>query len=347
VRNPAEERRLGQMARRDIVVIGASAGGVEALGAVVRELPADLDAAVFVVLHLAAEYKSMLPRILSSAGPLPAKHARNGEAIVANHIFVARPDHHLLLSDSHMRVVRGPRENGHRPAIDPLFRTAAHTFGPRVIGVVLSGALDDGTAGLVAVKSQGGLAVIQDPDEALVDAMPRSAMENVDVDHVLPASEVGRILPQLVSENVPERPPARSNVLEVEAALQLHGGTEGVLKVGQPSSLACPDCGGVLNEVFDGDMLRFRCRVGHAFAPESLYLQQNSQLEGALWAALRALEEQAALARRMAVRARELRHSKSAVRYDERAGSAEAQARTVREALRLGAPPKSEGDRPE
>ncbi len=335
------------MPRRDIVVIGASAGGVEALGALVRELPPDLDAAVFVVLHLAAEHKSVLPRILSSAGPLPAKHARNGEAIVTNRIFVARPDHHLLVHESHIRVVRGPRENGHRPAIDPLFRTAARSFGPRVIGVILSGALDDGTAGLVSVKTQGGLALVQDPNEALVDAMPRSAMENVEVDHILSAAEIGRLMPRLVAQEVPAAPASRSPVLEVESSLHLHGGTEGALKIGQPSSLACPDCGGVLNEVHDGDLLRFRCSVGHAFAPESLYLQQNTQLEGALWAALRALEEQAGLARRMAVRARELRHLKSALRYDERAESAEAQARTVREALRLGAPPKSEADRSE
>jgi len=334
------------MARRDIVVIGASAGGVEALGALVRELPANLEAAVFVVLHLAAEHKSVLPRILSSAGPLPAKHARNGEAIVTNRIFVARPDHHLLVHDSHIRVVRGPRENGHRPAIDPLFRTAAHTFGPRVIGVILSGALDDGTAGLLSVKSQGGLAVVQDPEEALVDAMPRSALENVDVDHALTARGIGKLLPRLVAEEVPARSVSRSAVLEVESALHLRGGAEGV-KIGVPSSLACPDCGGVLNEVYEGELLRFRCRVGHAFAPESLYLQQNTQLEGALWAALRALEEQAALARRLAARARELHQTKSALRYDDRAESAEGQARTVREALQLGAPPKSEADRPE
>jgi two-component system, chemotaxis family, protein-glutamate methylesterase/glutaminase len=328
------------MPYRDIVVIGASAGGVEALAGLVRQLPADLGAAVFVVLHLSADHKSVLPRILSSAGPLAAKHARNGEAIVPNRIYVARPDHHLLVHEGRVRVVRGPRENGHRPAIDPLFRTAAYTFGARVIGVVLSGALDDGTAGLVAIKSQGGLAVVQDPNDALVDAMPRSALENVDVDHVLSVTELGKLLPRLVGETVETLGTARSAVLEVESALQLKGSTEGTLRVGQPSSLACPDCGGVLNEVNDGDLLRFRCRVGHAFAPETLYTEQRTHLEGALWAALRASEEQAALSRRMAVRARELAQSRSAIRHDERAHSAETQARAVRDALRLGAPPK-------
>ena len=173
------------MARRDIVVVGASAGGVEALGLLVGELPADLPAAVFVVLHVAPDHKSVLPRILSAAGPLPAKHARDGEPIIPGRIYVARPDHHLTLQDGQVRVVKGPRENGHRPAVDALFRTAAHTYGPRAIGVILSGALDDGTAGLIAIKRQGGLAMVQDPDDALVEQMPRSALENTSV-RVLP-----------------------------------------------------------------------------------------------------------------------------------------------------------------
>src|SRR5438105_8389694 len=319
------------MPGRDIIVVGASAGGIEALGGLVRQFPADLGAAVLVVLHISAEHKSILPRILSSAGPLPAKHARNGERVLPNRIYVARPDPHFLLHGTHIRVVRGPRENGHRPAIDPLFRTAAYTYGPRVIGIILSGALDDGTAGLVAIKSQGGLTVVQDPNEALVDAMPRSALENVEIDHVLPVTDIGKLLPKFVSEAFAAVSPARSAVLEVESALQLRGSTEGTLKVGEPSGLACPDCGGVLNEVHDGDLLRFRCRVGHAYASETLYLEQRTALEGALWAALRALEEQASLARRMAVRARELGQSKSSTRYDDRAESAESQARTVRD----------------
>jgi len=220
------------MLSRDIVVIGASAGGVEALAALVRRLPSDLPAAMFVVLHLSPEHKSVLPQILSSAGPLAAKHARNGETILPNRIYVARPDHHLLVHEDHVRVVRGPRENGHRPAIDPLFRTAAYTFGARVIGIVLSGALDDGTAGLAAIKGQGGLAIVQDPDDALVDAMPRSALENVDVDHVLSITELGKVLPRLVGESVEAVGAARSAVPEVESALQLNGSREGALKVG-------------------------------------------------------------------------------------------------------------------
>src|SRR3954464_3726137 len=332
------------MARRDIIVVGASAGGVEALGGLVRQLPADLGAAVLVVLHLAAEQKSVLPRILSSAGVLPARHARDGESIVPDRIYVARADHHLVVHEDRIRVVRGPRENGHRPAIDPLFRTAAYAFGPRVIGVVLSGALDDGTAGLIAIKNQGGLALVQDPDDALVDAMPRSALENVAGDHGLPVAELGALLPRLVAETIQDASRGKSAFLEVESALQINGSTEGALKVGVPSSIACPDCGGVLNEVHDDNMLRFRCRVGHAYAPETLYVEESTALEGALWAALRALEEQAALSRRMAARARDVGQAKSAHRYAERAETAESQARTVRGALRLGAAAKPDVD---
>lgn len=330
------------MARRDIVVIGASAGGIEALSGLMRPMPADLGAAVFVVLHVAAEHRSILPRILSSAGPLPAKHARHGEAIIQNRIYVARPDHHLLIHDGHVRVIRGPRENGYRPAIDPLFRTAAYAFGPRVIGIVLSGGLDDGTAGLASIKGQGGLAVVQDPNDAAFEAMPRNALENVEIDHVLPISEMGSLLPQLVKVEVEDVSPQAPPLLEVESALQLNGSTEGTLKVGQPSSIGCPECGGVLNEVPEGDLLHFRCRVGHAYGPETLYLEQDAELEGALWAALRALEEQAALSRRMAVRARELNQARSARRFKERAVASEAQARTVREALKLGPPAKDQ-----
>ncbi len=326
---------------RDIIVIGASAGGIEALTGLVRQLPADMGASIFVVLHMAPDQKSVLPRILSSAGKLPAKHARDGEPIIADRIYVAPPDHHLLLHDTQVRVVRGPRENGHRPAIDPLFRTAAYAFGPRVIGVILSGALDDGTAGLVSIKSRGGLAVVQDPNEAIVEMMPRSALENVDIDHVLPISEMAALLPMLVREQAPNAP-ARSALLEVEAALQLNGSTNGKLKVGEPSAIACPACGGVLNEVHERDLVRYRCRVGHAYAPETLYQEQSLALESALWAALRALEEQAALGRRMASRARHLGQVKSAKRFDERAESSEQQARLVRETLQLGASPPAE-----
>lgn len=329
------------MARRDIVVIGASAGGVEALSELVRMLPPDLGAAVFVVLHLAAEHKSVLPRILSSAGQLPANHAVDGEPIKKGRIYVARADHHLTVADGHVRVLRGARENGHRPAVDALFRTAARDFGPRVIGVVLSGALDDGTAGLLAIKQQGGLAMVQDPNDAVVEQMPRSALETVEVDHVASAGEIGGMLPDLVKAEVPDELPEPHPLLVAETKFVLNGGSmAGAGQVGQPSHLTCPACGGVLNEVKDASMIRYRCQVGHAYAPESLYGEQRTSLEAALWAALRALEDQGSLARRLAHRSHDLRQVKSAARYEERADSAEQQAKLVRKALGVGEPPK-------
>src|SRR5437660_7226310 len=190
------------MPNHDIIVVGASAGGVEALRALVAKLPKDLPAAILVVLHVAPDHKSMLPRLLTGAGPIPAAHAKGGEALGPGRIYVAPPDHHLVVDDGVVRLTRSPREGGHRPAVDTLFRTAARFHGTRVIGVVLSGALDDGTAGLVAVKQRGGLAVVQDPRDALCGDMPRSAMENVAVDHCLPAAEIGSLISRLTRESV-------------------------------------------------------------------------------------------------------------------------------------------------
>lgn len=324
------------VATRDIVVIGASAGGVEALTALARGLPGDLPASIFVVQHVASEHKSMLPNILSAAGELPASHPVDGEKFERGHIYIAPPDHHLLIEDSHMRVVRGPRENGHRPAADALFRTSARAHGSRVIGVVLTGALDDGTAGLVSVKQRGGFAVVQDIKEAYCPDMPRSAMQHVDVDAVVSIAELARQLPKWARQKATERQVKSRRLLERESRLQLDGVTEET-SPGIPAPFSCPACGGVLNEIHDGNLIRFRCRVGHAYNPEALRDAQDLDLETALWAALRALEEQAELARRMAERAHKLRHVKIASRYGERALAAEHQARTVRQALQLGA----------
>ena len=322
------------MARRDLICVGASAGGVPALASLVKELPGDLPAAVLVVLHVAPHHPSVLPRILSSAGKLPAEHARNGEPLLSGRIYVALPDMHLMVDRGVVRVSRGAQENGHRPAIDTLFRTAAYAYGPRTIGMILTGALDDGVAGLLAIQQRGGLAMVQDPADAFCPDMPRHALEVVDADHVLPIHQLGALLSELVGVEVPDAPPA-PEPLATEALIDLDRLERGALAPpGQPSSLACPACGGVLNEVHDHRMLRFRCRVGHAYAPESLYGSQQLGVEAALWAALRALEEQVALSRRMAVRARDSRHAKSASRHEERAAAAEQQAELIRRALR-------------
>jgi two-component system chemotaxis response regulator CheB len=192
------------MARHDIIVIGASAGGVHALVTLVGSFPQKLSAAIFVVLHIPARSRSILPHILSRAGPLNAVEAVDCMDIEHRCIYVVPPDHHLLIERGHVRVVSGPKENRHRPAVDPLFRSAAHVYGTRVVGVILTGALNDGTAGLLAVKRHGGIAVVQDPDEALYSSMPLSALANVEVDYRLPLSSIGPLLVNLASEQVEE-----------------------------------------------------------------------------------------------------------------------------------------------
>jgi two-component system, chemotaxis family, protein-glutamate methylesterase/glutaminase len=320
------------MPGHDIVVVGASAGGVEALRALVGKLPRDLPAAILVVLHVAPDSKSVLPRILSGAGPLPAKHAKDGEALETGRIYVAPPDRHLVVEDGAVRLTRSPPEGGHRPAVDTLFRTAARFHGARVVGVVLSGALDDGTAGLVAVKQRGGVAVVQDPEEAICADMPRNALENLQVDHCLPTAEIAALIGKLAHEKVELHSPIPL-LLEQETNIALGRRREGEKPPGEPSEFACPACGGVLNEVHDGHILRFRCRVGHAYGLASLGAEQQDQLEAALWAALRALEDQAALHDRLAKRARDRGHSRSAIHFDRTGAAAREHAKKVRDVL--------------
>jgi two-component system chemotaxis response regulator CheB len=328
------------MRGHDLVVVGASAGGVEALGRLVRELKPELPAALLVVLHVPPGTTSALPSILDRQGPLPVSHARDGEPIRRGHIHVAPPDSHLLVSESTLRLSQGPRENGHRPAIDPTFRSAARSHGPHTVGIVLSGVLDDGTAGLLAIKARGGTAIVQDPDDALYPGMPSSAIEHVKVDHIVSVPAIAALLDALAQEppDPPDPPralPFRNRRLEErteDLAADLPGHGPAALP-GQPSIFACPECDGVLWEVQDGRLVRFRCHVGHAWSPESLLSHQSEALEGALWAALRSLQERAALARRMADPARHRRHGLVALRFNEQAREAEQAAAVLRELL--------------
>jgi two-component system chemotaxis response regulator CheB len=291
------------MPGHDIITIGSSAGGVEALKHIVAGLPADVPAAMFVVQHIRATEPSLLAEILSHAGPLPAVHPRDGEPIQSGHIYIAPPDHHMLPWHGHIHVVRGPKENGFRPAIDATFRTAARSYGPRVVGVVLTGMLDDGTAGLLAIKRRGGIAVVQEPAEAAFPSMPTNALRYVSVDAVLSIAEMPSMLTHFAHEPAfAEGEMAMTDDVNLESAISdmdfqamQHSNT-----LGTPSSITCPDCGGVLVEYYDGDLLRFRCQVGHAFSPESLNAQQTDDLDAQLWAAYRALDERASLARRLA-----------------------------------------------
>jgi two-component system chemotaxis response regulator CheB len=323
------------MAGHDIIVIGASAGGVEALVGLSSSLPADLPAAIFVVLHIPAQSPSLLPEILNRAGKLLAVHPTDGEAIQHRRIYVAPPDQHLLMEEGTVRIVRGPKENRHRPAIDPLFRSAARTYGTRVVGVVLTGSLDDGTAGLMAIKRRGGVAIVQDPNDALYSSMPRSALAHVEVDHVLALSRIGPMLTRLATEQAAEERYPVSKVMEMETrltAMDMNALNHGE-QVGTPSVFSCPECGGVLWEVPDGKLLRFRCRVGHAYSVDSILAGQSEAVEEALWAALKTLEESSSLSYRMAQDAREGGKEWLVRRLEEKQQEAEQHASLIRQVL--------------
>ena len=324
------------MSGHSIIVIGASAGGVEALTTLVRNLPLDLPASIFIVIHIPAQSPSLLATILSRVGHLPAVQASDGLVIQPGYIYVAPPDHHLLLEENRMRAVRGPKENRHRPAVDPLFRTAALVYGPKVIGVILTGALDDGTAGLLAVKRQGGIAIVQDPAEAFYPGMPASALEYVQVDYKLKLAQIAPMLVRLANEPVDTNQSYPvSEEMQKEAKIVAMNAKEldAVQHVATPSAYSCPECGGVLWELNDDELLRFRCRVGHAFSIESVQAEQNEAIEAALWVALKTLEEKISLSRRLAQQYRAAGNSTLAQRFEARAQETEHKAHTLQQVL--------------
>lgn len=327
------------MPGHDIIVIGASAGGVEAATQLVRSLPADIPAAIFVVIHIAAHSNSVLPQILQRRGHLPATHAKDKEKIQHRQVYVAPPDLHLLVKPGYINLAHGPKENRHRPAVDPLFRSAARSYQSRVIGVILSGTLDDGTAGLLEIKKVGGIAIVQDPEEALYDGMPGSAIENVEVDYVLPIAEIGEKLVTLAYEPVETN---NNNSVDPQLAMETdmaeldREAVQSLERPGKESPYSCPECGGVLWEINNGNFLRFRCRTGHAFSPGSLFAEQSDALEQALWVALRALKEQSALSRKLAKRAKARNHSITANRFAEQAQEADSKADLIRRVLVQG-----------
>lgn len=332
------------MPGRDIIVVGASTGGVEALAQVIRGVPADLPAALFVVLHIPARGPSALPEILRRHGPLPAGHPVEGEAIRPGRIYVAPPDHHLLVRRGSVHLGRGPHENGHRPAVDPLFRSAARAYGRRAVGVVLSGALDDGAAGLAAVVARGGIGIAQDPTEALVASMPCAAIENVAVDHVVPATAIGPLLDRLAREVVPNggEPMPEDLDAEVEIAdLDRDALQSPDRRHGMVAEFGCPQCGGAFWE-HEGGPLRFRCRVGHAWTAASLLDRQVQAQGDALWVAFRALKEATALVLRLAERAAG-RDEAARARFAEEAQSFERRAEAVRRLICEGRSPTESG----
>lgn len=336
--------------QRDVVVVGASAGGVEALRAMVSRLPADLPASVLVVLHLPAGGTSALAAILDRAGPLSASSARTGEPLEHGRIYVAPPDHHLLVVDGTVALSQGPSENGHRPAVNALFRSAALAVGAATTGVVLSGVLDDGVAGLLAIATRGGRVIVQEPGDALYPGMPRHALAALTPDHVAKADDIGDLLSKITTETVEfantERPLALLR-WENDVAGTDWSGVRDLPKaeqMGEPSPFSCPDCQGVLVDISGGH--RYRCRVGHAWTADALLAAQGPALDRALWAAMRALEEKVALGDRMANYARARGSKRIAERYDLLAEEAKDAADVLRRHTMVGLRRESdEGDR--
>ena len=322
------------MRTKQIVVIGASAGGIEALRELVAGLPAEFPLPIGVVLHTSPQSPGVLDAILSRAGRLPATNAKDRERWKPGHIYVAPPDCHLLVEPGRVRVTKGPRENRFRPAIDPLFRSAAQVYGPGTIGVVMTGNLDDGTAGLWAIKQLGGTAIVQHPEDALFPAMPLSALRHVRVDYSVPLAELAPLLIELTSEiEVVDSEVQVPKALEVEVKIaKEHNPLDaGLTEIAQPSVYACPECHGVLLQLKEGDRLRFRCHTGHAYSFDSLVSAISEGIEEALWNAIRALEEGDMLMRGMSAHMKAHDGAREADELLERAAEAKRQSDMIRQ----------------
>lgn len=315
------------MSGHEIIVIGASAGGVDALPRLIASLPADLPASVFVVLHIPGLGPDLLEQVIGRHAALKVKNGSDAEKIVPGRVYLAPPDYHLQMEVGHVRVTRGPRENRHRPSIDALFRSAAEAYGPRVTGVVLTGYLDDGTAGLNSVKTHGGTAIVQDPTDAAVPGMPQSALRNVEVDYCVPLAEIGPLLIRLsTGQSLPPRNAAASPREKRQMTPK-----EMEDKFGPPTGFICPECNGPLWETRTGMAMQFRCHVGHAYSPDSLLADHADGLERALWSAVRTFDEQAALLRRLGER--RFRSQSYGTNLEERAAKFEGDAEAIRKLL--------------
>ena len=321
-----------------VVVIGGSTGALEALLKLVRAWKPGPDVAVCVVIHTAPSAPGLLDGIISRNGAVPAQYAVDGESLRAGEIHIAPPDRHLVVSDAHVRVTRGPRESRFRPAIDPLFRSAAESYGSRAIGIILSGGQSDGAAGLYEIKQKGGIAIVQSPSEAPVRSLPDAAIRAAAVDRVVPIADLPALLNDLVASPLPKKEasmehqdsmePPESKSPEAETH-EIHHAES----LGEPTPFTCPDCGGTLWQSPTGELLQFRCHVGHRYAEDALKDAQDDSLEQALWTALRALEESSELRRRMSRHAREHGMTVIAGSYSQQAQESERRAALIRQIL--------------
>lgn len=281
---------------RDIIVIGASAGGVSALKELVKGLPKDFDGSIFIVLHIPSYSESRLPWILSQAGPIPAAHPKDGEVIEPGKIYVAVNDHHLILEDGIIRVKRGPKENRFRPAIDALFRSAAYVYGSRVIGVILSGLLNDGVSGLYTIQEHGGIVIIQNPNDAEQPQLPENTLEYITPDYTDVAENMGPLISELTRTPAPKNnkfTAKQLKLLEMEVVIATKGDAfeMGIMNMGEMTPFVCPECHGALVRLVEGKMIRFRCHTGHAYTASSLLSELSEVVERQLWMTMRGLEE--------------------------------------------------------
>lgn len=322
------------MVNSNLVVIGGSTGSIEPLKTILNLLPANFAAAVLVVIHIPSNSTGVLATVASAAGPLPVKNAEDGELIKPCHIYLAPANHHLLTRDGRLKLGRGPRENLVRPAIDPLFRSAALSHGSRVIGVILSGMLNDGASGLATIKKAGGIALVQTPTDSIASDMPLAALEATPVDLSAPAVDLAKALIRFVQEPAGPSAPVDNNVrLEIEIAAGGRSNTQVLGEVAHATTLTCPDCGGVLSEV-DGSLpLRFRCQVGHAYTAKALLSEQEDSVDEAMRVALRIIEERATLVGKMSSDAVKTNRLGMAEMYQSRADEYRNHAELLRKAI--------------
>jgi len=330
------------MRSKNIVVIGASAGGFEALKKFVAGIPKDFSAPIFIVWHMAPDVRGVLPKVLNWHGVVPAEQAVDGEPIKEGRIYVAPPDRHMLIEDGKVRVSRGPKENRFRPAVDPLFRSAAYYHGPDVIGIIMSGALDDGTSGLWTIKDRGGVAIVQDPHEAEVPSMPENALREVAVDHIAKVAEMPKLIAGIIEAKASESNARDGNSnrqqggqLEVEIgiAAQDNALESGIMEFGTLTPYTCPECHGVLSSLTEGNIKRFRCHTGHAFTADSLLAALTESIEEELWSAIRGVDESIILLNHMGDHFAEVNQPRLAARFFQKANEARSRNELMRQAV--------------
>ena len=326
------------MANRDILAVGTSAGGVEALLFLAKNLPRDLPASVLVTIHLPAHARSALDLVLSRAGALPASFAAEGDVLQKGRIYLAPPDRHLLIDGKRLLLGEGPRENNSRPAIDPMLRATAVCCAGRAVGVVLTGTLGDGASGLWAMRQAGGVTIVQDPKDAAFAEMPLTALNRAKPDYVVPLAEIPALLDKLVHE-----PAGESKTLPASIKYEIDLARRGRLHmdeidemdaIGRRSVLACPDCGGVMWEIDEEDLSRYRCHVGHTYTAEVMSLALDDNLRRALASAQRALEERVALARKLYRQATDAGHRLLAETWRDKTSEYEREMDVIRSSIR-------------